>query len=70
MCNNINKGHQRPEITQQHVEQIKQFIVEHPDWHRTRMSKELCELWDWKSDVGQIKDLSCRDLLRALKKKA
>jgi len=26
-------------------------------------------LWDWKSEVGQIKDLSCRDLLRALDQK-
>jgi hypothetical protein len=59
-------GHIRPEITQQHIEQIKRLLDEHPDWNRTRLSRELCELWGWKSDVGQIKDISCRDLLRAL----
>ena len=45
------------------------MMIAHPDWRRTRLSKELCELWDWKSDIGQIKDLSCRDLLRALDRK-
>jgi hypothetical protein len=59
-------GHIRPEITQQHTEQIKRLLGEHPDWHRSRLSKELCELWGWKSDVGQLKDISCRDLLRDL----
>ena len=62
-------GHRRPEITKQHIEQIQQLVCEHPDWHRTRLSKELCELWGWKSEVGQLKDLSCRDLLRALEQK-
>ena len=41
-------------------------MVEHPDWHRSRLSQELCELWGWKSAIGQPKDISCRDLLRAL----
>ena len=69
ICDNESMGHQRPEITEQRIEQIQQLMAEHPGWHRTKLSKELCELWDWKSDIGQIKDLSCRDLLRALDKK-
>jgi hypothetical protein len=28
----------------------------------------LCELWDWRIPGGQIKDISCRDMLRALDK--
>ena len=59
-------GHQRPKITHQHIKQIRQLLVDHPDWNRTKLSKELCELWDWKSNVGQLKDISCRDLLRIL----
>jgi hypothetical protein len=59
-------GHLRPEITQLHIEQIRQLLHDHPDWHRSRLSEELCELWDWKSAVGQLKDISCRDLLRTL----
>jgi len=59
-------GHIRPEITDEKIEQIKSLLKDNPNWHRTRLSIELCELWDWKSDVGQPKDISCRDLLRAL----
>lgn len=59
-------GHRRPEITDEKVEQIKSLMNNNPDWHRTRLSIELCELWDWKSDIGQPKDISCRDMLRAL----
>ena len=62
-------GHKRPNITQNHINQIQQLIIEHPEWHRTRLSKELCELWDWKSPVGTLKDISARDLLRDLNKK-
>lgn len=42
------------------------MLSDHPDWNRTKLSEELCELWDWKSSVGQLKDISCRDMLRAL----
>jgi len=66
LCHNKDMGHRRPDITQLHIEQIRQLIEGHPDWHRTRLSEELCELWGWKSDIGQLKSISCRDLLRAL----
>lgn len=58
--------HTRPEIDNQRIAQIQQLLREHPDWHRSRLSKELCELWGWKSESGQLKDISCRDLLRSL----
>ena len=53
-------------MTPERVEQINILIRDNPDWHRTRLSKELCELWDWKGENGQHKDISCRDVLRAL----
>ncbi|MCP3921136.1 MAG: DUF4338 domain-containing protein [Desulfobacterales bacterium] len=30
------------------------------------MSRELCELWDWRRPDGQLKDMACRELLRKL----
>ena len=56
----------RPEMTEERVRQINELIQEHPNWTRSRLSQELCELWEWKSAVGQLKDISCRDVLRAL----
>jgi hypothetical protein len=62
-------GHNKPEITSEHINQVKTLIDENPNWNRTTLSKKLCEMWDWKSPTGQIKDISCRDLLRSLDRK-
>ena len=51
-----------------HIDLIVSLIERNPDWHRTRLSKELCRIWGWQSGNGQIKDISCRDLLRDLDK--
>lgn len=45
------------------------MISGNPDWNRTILSQRLCEAWDWRSPAGQMKDISARDLLRALDKK-
>lgn len=58
----------RPEVTDDLVMQINGVITEHPDWHRSKISQYLCELWDWRMPNGQTKDISCRDMLRALEK--
>jgi hypothetical protein len=61
-------GHIRPTINKEHIRQINGLIENNPDWHRTRLSKELCKIWGWQSANGQLKDISCRDLLRDLDK--
>jgi hypothetical protein len=59
-------GSERPAITPERIKQINKLIDDNPDWHRTKLSQELCKIWDWKGENGQIKDVSCRDVLRAL----
>jgi hypothetical protein len=46
--------------------QIRTLLLEHPLWHRTRLSRELCELWDWRNEAGRLKDMACRALLLKL----
>lgn len=58
----------RPEITEDKVEQIRQIIRENPEWNRTQISKYICQLWRWQAPNGHLKDISCRDMLRALDK--
>lgn len=58
----------RPEITDELIGQINAVINEHPEWHRTRISEHLCEIWGWRMPNGQVKSISCRDMLRALDK--
>jgi hypothetical protein len=41
-------------------------MAEKPAINRTQLSKELCELWNWRFPSGDLKDMSCRNLLRKL----
>lgn len=58
----------RPKITEAIINQINEMIKDNPGWNRTHLSKGLCELWGWQCPNGQLKDISCRDMLRALDK--
>lgn len=69
MSNITNMGtYNRPEITDEKIEVIKRLIAENPDMGRSRLSVILCEMWGWRGLNGKTKDMSCRDLLRALDK--
>jgi len=65
---NTSMGHIRPTIDDEHIKQIQGLIQENPSWHRSKLSQEICKLWGWQNAVGQLKDISCRDLLRELDK--
>lgn len=45
---------------------IRGLIAEHPQWHRTALSRHLCELWDWRNGAGRLKDMAARTLLLKL----
>lgn len=45
---------------------IKQLIESAGEHGRTYISKELCRLWNWRLPNGQLRDITCRDLLRRL----
>ena len=59
----------RPQITENRIEQIRELIRNNPDMNRSKLSRHLCELWNWRGPNHQIKDISCRDMLRDLDKK-
>ena len=42
------------------------MIAQHPDWHRTALSRHLCELWNWRNGAGRLKDMAARTLLLKL----
>lgn len=45
---------------------LRALIGQHPDWHRTALSRYLCELWDWRNGAGRLKDMAARTLLLKL----
>lgn len=55
-------------ITPPEVALIRDLLVDNPSWHRSRLSRELCERWDWRNDKGQVKDMACRTLLLKLER--
>lgn len=48
------------------VEQIRQLIQQHAHWSRWRLSRQLCELWQWRDPKGQLQDMAARALLLKL----
>ncbi|MBS4031978.1 MAG: hypothetical protein KGZ63_11250, partial [Clostridiales bacterium] len=57
------------ETTYEDIMLVQNLIAANPDWHRTRLSKELCELWNWYNSNGQIKDMACRTFLLKLEQR-
>jgi hypothetical protein len=55
-------------ITPQDIQWIRHLIQENPCWHRKRLSIEICQRWNWRAANGQLKDMSCRNLLLKLER--
>jgi hypothetical protein len=45
---------------------IRQFIADHPELSRWKLSRLLCEARQWKQANGALRDMVCRGLLLAL----
>jgi Domain of unknown function (DUF4338) len=45
---------------------LRQWIGQHPDWSRRRLSRELCQQWEWRNGRGELKDFAARSLLDKL----
>lgn len=52
--------------TEADIELVRRFIAANPSWNRTRLSRELCRLWDWRGEDGREKDMACRSFLLKL----
>lgn len=48
---------------------VRDLLSSHPDWHRTQLSRALCQCWGWHNEAGQPKDMACRTLLLRLERR-
>lgn len=55
-------------VTDADLQLIQRLIKDNPGWHRKRLSIELCQYWNWRAANGQLKDMSCRNLLLKLER--
>ena len=56
-------------IAEKDIAQITEMMISNPEWGRSKLSKELCHLWDWRNQKGTLKDIACRSLLQKLEGK-
>lgn len=54
------------EIRPEDVALIRDWLQAHPDANRTRLSRKLCEAWNWRNGAGRLKDMAARSLLLKL----
>ena len=48
---------------------VRHWLATEPEWNRTRLSRELCQRWDWRNEAGRLKDMACRTLLLKLERR-
>jgi hypothetical protein len=56
-------------ITQDDIELVRRLIEADTSQNRSRLSRELCLLWNWRTASGRIKDMACRSLLLKLEQR-
>src|SRR5881398_3835402 len=54
------------DITGEEILFIRQLIQDHPELSRWKLSKKLCEAWQWKQANGALRDMVCRGMLLML----
>lgn len=60
---------QGKKITEKELKEIRELLARHPEWNRTRLSRELSRQWSWRKENGQLKDMACRSLLLKLEER-
>jgi hypothetical protein len=53
-------------ITDADIDFIRKLVVENPAASRWRLSKKLCEAWNWVQPNGVLRDMLCRSLMLEL----
>jgi hypothetical protein len=53
-------------LTGDDLTELRALRAQHPDWHRTALSRHVCQLWNWRNGLGRLKDMAARTLLLKL----
>jgi hypothetical protein len=53
-------------VTGEQIASIRRLIEDRPELSRWKLSRELCEAWQWKQANGALRDMVCRGLLLLL----
>jgi len=53
-------------VTNEQIGLIRRLLQDRPGLSRWKLSRELCEAWQWKQANGALRDMVCRGLLLML----
>jgi hypothetical protein len=53
-------------VTGEQIAFIRRLIADRPELSRWKLSRDLCEAWQWKQANGALRDMVCRGLLLLL----
>src|SRR6266478_531898 len=53
-------------VSDDDLKTVRALIDEYPQCNRTALSGRLCQLWNWRNEVGRPKDMAARTLLLKL----
>jgi hypothetical protein len=56
-------------VTAADLQLVRELLAAHPQWSRYRLSRELCERWQWRTLRGGLRDMACRLLLLRLEQR-
>lgn len=56
------------DFTPKELEQINSLIKQNPRFNRTRLSTEVCQMFQWLKPDGKLKDMSCRVAMLRMEK--
>jgi len=51
------------------IDWLEACIRKHSDWSRYRITKHICENWDWRTHAGQLKTFAARSFIDKLEAK-
>lgn len=56
------------DFTNKELDQIISLIKENPQFHRAKLSREVCQMLRWLKPDGKLKDMSCRVAMLRMQK--
>lgn len=56
-------------ITEEQLTELQTLLDQEGKQGRTHISKRLCELWNWRTANGHLRDITCRQYLRRLEER-
>jgi hypothetical protein len=56
-------------IKSDELDWIRELLVSHPQWGRYHLSLHIAQEWDWRNELGRLKDMAVRTLLLKLERR-